>query len=322
MKFEKVILVLFAATFFPAIPLSAQDTAPAPPPPGAVVAIRSVNSGNVTVIGGGAGFFATFAGGFGPGGGKTVTGAPFSAQEVTNSSRSLSDGNQINRNNTVQIYRDSAGRMRRDLTLSMIGPWSVSGKPKQIILITDPVNQIQYFLQPDKKIAYKTPLPPAGKNFFYKNIGQVSGQGSSQTQPMAVQMVDHTERGSSNQEPLATTRAFKDIGQGSSQTQSLGVQMIQGVEAQGREETVTIPAGAIGNLKPIVSTTQKWYSPDLQTYVLIKRTDPQFGKTTFQLENINRNEPPATLFQVPPGYTVQDGPPPPPIGLKPPLPPN
>lgn len=279
MKIEKATLVLFAAMFVAVIPVLAQG--PPPPPPGMAAA------GGVVTLAAQPFFFS-----FGGGGDKTVAGAPFSAQEVTSSNQNLSDGNQINRNNTVQVYRDSAGRVRREMKLSTIGPWSVSGTPKQIILIADPVNQVRYFLQPDKKLAYKMPLRPEGGNVAYKTTA-------------GGEMI-YNKRIADGKPGSMTVMEFS---KGQPQTQSLGVEMIQGLEAQGTEETFTIPADAIGNQKPIVSTTEKWYSPDLQTYVLIKRTDPRFGNTTFQLENINRNEPAASLFQVPPGYTIQDGPP-------------
>ncbi|MGH9453686.1 MAG: hypothetical protein ACRD2O_06905 [Terriglobia bacterium] len=284
MKFEKAILALFAAVLFPVIPVLAQGPLPLPQEMGA--------AGSVVTLAAQPFFFS-----FGGGGDTTVAGAPFSAQEVTNSNQNLSDGNQINRNNTVQIYRDSAGRVRREMKLSMIGPWSVSGTPKQIILIADPVNQVRYFLQPDKKLAYKMPFQPEGGNLAYKTTA-------------GGEMI--YKRTAGGKVGSMTVMEFSQ--QRKPQTQSLGVQMIQGLEAQGTEETFTTPAGAIGNQKPIVSTTEKWYSPDLQTYVLIKRTDPRFGNTSFQLENISRNEPAASLFQVPPGYTVQDGPPQPPKG--------
>ena len=41
--------------------------------------------------------------------------------------------------------------------------------------------------------------------------------------------------------------------------------------------------------------------------VMSKRTDPRFGDTTFQIENIQRGEPSADLFQLPADYTVMDG---------------
>jgi hypothetical protein len=52
---------------------------------------------------------------------------------------------------------------------------------------------------------------------------------------------------------------------------------------------------------------ERWYSPDLQTNVLIKRNDPRGGQTVFQLSNIVRGEPDAMLFQIPSDYTVTQG---------------
>jgi hypothetical protein len=38
-----------------------------------------------------------------------------------------------------------------------------------------------------------------------------------------------------------------------------------------------------------------------------KEVNPQFGQTTFRLTNIVRAEPDASLFQVPPNYTIRSG---------------
>jgi len=56
-----------------------------------------------------------------------------------------------------------------------------------------------------------------------------------------------------------------------------------------------------------VTTVDRWYSPDLRTEVMIKRTDPRGGTTVFQLTNITRGEPDSSLFQVPSDYTVVSG---------------
>jgi hypothetical protein len=40
---------------------------------------------------------------------------------------------------------------------------------------------------------------------------------------------------------------------------------------------------------------------------MTKRTDPRMGETVFQLTNIQKQEPAATLFQVPSDYTVKQG---------------
>ncbi len=88
---------------------------------------------------------------------------------------------------------------------------------------------------------------------------------------------------------------------------SLGTQTIEGVQATGTQSVLTIEAGAIGNDQAIRIVSEVWYSPDLKTVVLSKRTDPRFGETVYQLQQINRAEPDPTLFQVPANYTITEG---------------
>jgi len=87
----------------------------------------------------------------------------------------------------------------------------------------------------------------------------------------------------------------------------LGTQMVNGVNAQGTSTTRTIPAGAMGNAKPIVSTSEVWYSSDLQTVISSKFSDPRGGDSVMALTNIQKTADPS-LFQVPAGYTVTDAP--------------
>lgn len=89
--------------------------------------------------------------------------------------------------------------------------------------------------------------------------------------------------------------------------ESLGKQMIEGVEAEGKRSTTIIPAGAIGNERPIEIVSESWYSPELQTVIMSKRTDPTTGETSFRLTNIRRGDPDTSLFQVPSDYTVKEG---------------
>src|SRR5262249_33954077 len=91
------------------------------------------------------------------------------------------------------------------------------------------------------------------------------------------------------------------------QKEALGTQTINGVNAEGTRQTRTIPAGEIGNDKPITIVSEQWYSPDLQVMVMSKRNDPMFGETTYTLSNIQRQEPDASLFTVPADYTVKEG---------------
>jgi hypothetical protein len=92
------------------------------------------------------------------------------------------------------------------------------------------------------------------------------------------------------------------------QTEDLGTQVINGLAATGTRTTRTIPAGAIGNQQAMRIVREVWVSLDLKIPLLIKSSDPRFGNTVMQLTNIVRAEPDASLFQVPGGYTVTEGP--------------
>jgi hypothetical protein len=90
--------------------------------------------------------------------------------------------------------------------------------------------------------------------------------------------------------------------------EKLGTQTVEGVSAEGQKITHTIPAGAVGNEQPIDIVDERWYSPELQTVVMTRHSDPRSGETVFRLTNINRSEPARTLFEVPSDYTVREVP--------------
>src|SRR5438874_10369337 len=72
-------------------------------------------------------------------GGSPVKGAPYSAEAVTETTQTLSDGNRIVNRNTAAVYRDSEGRERREQSLPAIGPFAAKGEPPKTIIISDPV---------------------------------------------------------------------------------------------------------------------------------------------------------------------------------------
>ncbi|MGA7922319.1 MAG: hypothetical protein WCA38_21865 [Candidatus Acidiferrales bacterium] len=258
----------------------AQDVVTAPPPgPGPADTIFIHAGGGPGPMHEGIGFLGFEAG---LGDNKTITGAPFRATFSTQSSQTLADGNQIQHNSTGSIARDSQGRTRRDLTLPAIGAFVVvSGQSlSHVTFINDPVAGTRYLLEEDRKIARQMPEPP-------DKIALATRSGTA-VEPGA-------ERNPEAQKEIVTT--------------SLGTQTIGGISAEGTRYTRTIPAGEIGNAKPIVIVTERWYSSDLQMVVMTKRSDPRSGETTFQMTNIQRQEPAATLFQVPADYAVVQGPP-------------
>jgi len=90
--------------------------------------------------------------------------------------------------------------------------------------------------------------------------------------------------------------------------EQLGTKVVEGVQAEGTRTTITIPAGQIGNDKPLQIVDEVWRSPDLQVIVHSEHSDPRMGNTVYSLQNISRSDPSPALFQVPADYTVKDAP--------------
>ena len=91
------------------------------------------------------------------------------------------------------------------------------------------------------------------------------------------------------------------IGSGNDQSveDKLPARTIEGVRVEGVRRTTTIPAGAIGNERPIVVTSEEWTSPELKVLVLSESNDLRTGTSTYKLVNLKRGDSPAALFQVP-----------------------
>jgi hypothetical protein len=247
------------------------STPPPPPPPGRFAFVR------------GGPMFE------GP---KPVTGAPFTASATTQITQVLADGNQIDNKETATVARDSAGRIRRDSVISRIGLLASEGKPPEIVRIVDPVAGTSYMLDVAAKTAVQMPF----------HARQEATKGNPRGEP-SIQVSDDVAVVAAGQkkfrrEPANSQRT----------TESLGSRVMEDVNVEGTRTTETIPAGAIGNRKPIVIVNERWYSPDLQETIYSKRTDPRFGTTIYQLTNITRQEPDESLFRVPADYTLKEGP--------------
>ena len=204
--------------------------------------------------------------------GKVVTGAPYSADVHTSMTQTLADGNTISRVGTGHVARDSQGRTYFQQNIS-VGPWAGKG-PTTITFLSDPVAGYTYVLNPNTKTAIR-------REFKLRSS-------------------DGAPRPPRGNGPGNDTRQRTES--------DLGQQEISGLLASGKFMTRTIPAGTIGNAQPIVEKSEIWTSQDLQVVLLAKHSDPRSGQSTYGLANIQRNEPPATLFQVPAAYSVQDAP--------------
>lgn len=265
-------------------------------------------------------------------GGKVVKGAPYSAEAVTETIRVLGDGNRIVNRSSSAVYRDSEGRTRREHTLKGLGPLGTGNAPLQTIFINDPVAGVTYSLDSRSHTAHKsTPFKveltrkagvagtdSEGERLEFK-VAQGSGRGGANIVMTAPHSSDPT---TGTRIAVAETEHFSIGTDGGASTyilrhkagpnpnevkQNLGKQMIEGIEAEGTRTTITIPAGEVGNERPIEIVSERWYSPELQLVVMTRHNDPRTGETTYKLTNINRNEPVKSLFEVPPGYTVKEG---------------
>lgn len=210
-------------------------------------------------------------------GGKVVTGAPFSAVAISESTQSLSDGNNITRKTQTTLYRDSQGRFRKEVNFSAVGILAEPGQPRSIVVIQDPVANVGYSLDPDRKIARKMSFAGPARSLNGRPMERMNN------------------------------RVQKQLADGSLKQEDLGTQTISGVTATGTRYTHTIPAGQIGNVKAIVMVSERWYSDELQMVVKSTRSDPRFGTSTYTVTNIQKTEPASALFTVPADYTVQEG---------------
>jgi hypothetical protein len=260
-KIRNCIAVIVLASLAAAVAVGQSAPPPPPPPPQDMMFMRGAGPGGDMMHGE-----------FGEG--KTVKGAPLTGDFVISHDTTLADGNRIHNESTTKVYRDTEGRVRREVGLDLATPATGTVK-RSMVVITDPVAGKRYMLNPDSKTAREMPMRGP------KHLGE---------DPQ-----EHRKAMGGPAEPGAITK------------EQLGTKAVNGLQAEGVRVTRTIPAGAIGNDKPIEVVTERWFSPDLQIAVMTVHTDPMMGTVTTKLVNVARGDPDAALFQVPSDYKVEAG---------------
>ena len=265
------------------------------PPPGATEA--AVRAHTIEFVQGEFGF-----------GGQVVKNAPYTAEATTESVQVLGDGNRITRKSSAQLARDSEGRTRRDATLAAVGPLAGAEAPKTSF-IHDPVTNISVTLDHDTKTARKM----KGRGFMIERSATGPAVAAGRTEVREdVLMARPVEAGVRGPGPEglivghAPTMVRMRTSQQGAKQESLGKRNIEGVMAEGTRIVDVIPAGAIGNERPIEIVSERWFSPELQTLVMSTFKDPMSGETTYKLTNIQRGEPAKSLFEAPPDYVVKE----------------
>ena len=210
----------------------------------------------------------------------------------------LADGTRISRTTNGRVARDSQGRTWSTMNFSGAVSSGGSEQAPEMVMILDFPGHTMLMLMPATKMAMKMVLPDTEAMRKQAGAGIMPGVGA----PGA-------SAGQSNRSstpPSAETLAFNPFFSKDTHTESLGEQNMAGVIAQGKRYTVTIPAGAVGNDRPIEVTAERWYSKELQATVMARLSDPRKGDATFRLVNIHLDEPPASLFDIPSDYTIRE----------------
>lgn len=277
---------------------------------------------------------------------RIVTGAPYSAEAVTETSQTLADGNRIARKSVTRIHRDSEGRTRRE-TVGANGEVST-------VVISDPVAESQWVLIPAQRLAHRNGVIMATGGGFAVASVRPGGSGTvaaTRTPEGGVAVEAREARADSEEmkrrrevEVAAAGAAAAGAGSGTAAAGSgvaaggggsttsyraiapveappslarvpgnstvnkedLGQQVVEGVMARGTRTTTTIPAGEVGNVQPIEIVSEQWFSDDLKVLVMTRHADPRTGETTYKLTNVSLADPARTLFEVPADYTVRD----------------
>ncbi len=212
--------------------------------------------------------------------GQVVKGVPYQANAITKITQTLPTGAQIATELQSTKARDALGRTRYEQTIGPIGPWAIysgepgRGKSPTVIVIQDPVKQMNYVLDPQSHLARYSRQEPFDPALY------------------ARQQAEQKERANRN-EPRTE------------RTESLGKKKIEGVEASGTRTVTTFPVGSVRNSAPLEIVLETWYSPELKVVVLGKRNDPRVGEITYRLIDIKRRNPDSSLFEVPGDYRLE-----------------
>src|SRR5258708_320272 len=86
---------------------------------------------------------------------RIVTGAPFSAESITEVVQTAVDGSHVKRTTTAVVARDSQGRTRYSQNLSLLLP----GGPRVLTFIREPVAGVKYEMDSRDTVARRELIP-------------------------------------------------------------------------------------------------------------------------------------------------------------------
>jgi hypothetical protein len=221
---------------------------------------------------------------------KAVLNAPYVAEETTSDLREGGWWEVIRR---VSVARDSRGRtMRRERSVSMSANGVDSGVRYSRIISDPAAGTITSWTEGEATVTVSR-YSPACFSFPAEAKTILSGTG-----PGAVVFVDYDWQ-------LARMRAS---GPWVSRfhNEFLGDRNVQGWRAEGLRITSTLTDDINGGEVNSLSTSERWYSPDLQISMIRSETTRPRETRLVEVKKLRLEEPDPALFKLPDGAHVVD----------------
>ena len=233
--------------------------------------------------------------------------APYMAEFTTTTTQVLADGTTITRETKSVEALDSQGR---HLNSNEMGLGSLSGPQEHRTLtnVIDPVEGTQGSWNSSTKEARLIKQPPLDQRTgcWANDEGYVRFNYGNRQLAHATA----TGGGGGASAVVGSTVAMPSAGiprpaMDKPVIQELGTDVIQGVEVKGHRMTRTIPAGQIGNDRPIVTVNETWMAPSLGIVLRSISDDPRTGKQVREATSLSLGDPDPAVFQPPEGYKVK-----------------
>lgn len=199
-------------------------------------------------------------------------GAPFSLTLATEWSRPLSNGGSYTLANERKIARDASGRLYEERWILVPKGGDIKSR-MNVFQIADPEAHTWYNCNTATKVCDLMKYRYTTEDTYQPAIGT--------TRPLP------NNKGS---------RLHEDLGPGST----------EGVETHGYRETITLNPGVMGNDKPMVTTREFWWSPELGLNLMSIVDSPESGKQIFTVKSLSTSPPEPGLFVVPDDYKIVD----------------
>jgi hypothetical protein len=198
---------------------------------------------------------------------------PFTSTLATEVTKYAADGTSMTFVNERHIARDGQGRVYQERWL-LVPKNSKTKSFMNWIQIADPKQRTLYNCSPQKHLcdllAYDPGEELSAASPHNRNPGTVQSSTGSQT------------------------------------WEDLGTRNILGIDTFGARETSITNAGVMGNDQPLTSMSEYWHSQQLGINLLSIRSSPFFGRQTFTITELTLGDPDIQLFEIPPGFKVND----------------